>query len=364
MSSCVVRHILVCLIAACAGAHVGPVMGHEGHSNETDQVASQDIVEPQTNRNSNDSFMTTRDSPVVLPPPEMGDDAFHFVVFGDRTGGVPAGLKVLEQAVADTNLLDPDLVMTVGDLIQGYSDAPPWLAQMREYKTIVDRLNMEWYPVAGNHDIYWRGQTRAPAGHHEANYEKHFGPLWYSFRHKNAGFVVLYSDEGDKQTNLKAFDVGALQNMSEEQLAFLDKALADLRDADHVFVFLHHPRWIGGGYRGCNWPVVEKKLIDAGNVSAVFAGHIHHPRYDKADRKSDSEQNDLGQDKSSSTQGGIEYYTLGATGAHIQADIPDAGYLHHFNMVTVRKDRITVAALPVGSVIDPKQFTPEFLQRG
>ena len=27
------------------------------------------------------------------------------------------GLKILRQAVADTNLLDPDLVMTVGDLV-------------------------------------------------------------------------------------------------------------------------------------------------------------------------------------------------------------------------------------------------------
>src|SRR5262245_45196165 len=33
------------------------------------------------------------------------DDAFGFVVFGDRTGGPPEGMKILEQAVADTNLL-------------------------------------------------------------------------------------------------------------------------------------------------------------------------------------------------------------------------------------------------------------------
>lgn len=286
--------------------------------------------------------MTTRDTPVVLPPPKTGDDVFHFVVYGDRTGGVPEGLKVLEQAVKDTNLLDPDLVMTVGDLIQGYNESPEWLQEMREYKAIADKLNMKWYPVAGNHDVYWRGDGPAPPGHHEANYEKHFGPLWYSFRHKNAGFITLYSDEGDPATNLKAFNVGKLQNMSDEQLAFLDQALLDLKDADHIFLFLHHPRWIGRGYSGSNWPVIEKKLVDAGNVSAVFAGHIHHLRYD-------------------GPRQGIEYYTLATTGGHLSADIPDAGYLHHLNMVTVRKDRITVSALPIGSVIDPKQFTPEFL---
>ncbi len=285
--------------------------------------------------------MTTRAGARVLPPTKE-DDVFHFVVYGDRTGGVPEGLKVLEQAVTDTNLIDPDLVMTVGDLVQGYNEKPQWLSQMAEYKAIMDRLNMKWFPVAGNHDVYWSGEGPAPQGHNEAIYEEHFGPLWYSFRHKNAGFVVLYSDEGDPQSNLKGFNKGALQEMSDEQLAFLKKALAELQDADHVFVFLHHPRWIGGGYTGGNWETVHQMLKQAGNVSAVFAGHIHHMRYD-------------------GPRDGIEHYTLATTGGHLPADIPDAGYLHHLNLVTVRAGRVSVAALPVGSVIDPREFTKEFL---
>ena len=287
--------------------------------------------------------MTTRSNARVIAP-TAEEDAFQFIVYGDRTGGVPAGLKVLEQAVVDTNLLDPDLVMTVGDLIQGYNETNEWLAQAAEYRAIMKRLKMPWFPVAGNHDIYWRGRTPAPPGHHEANYEKHFGPLWYSFRHKNAGFIVLYSDEGDPESNLKAFNVGALQRMSETQLAFLDKALQELADQDHVFVFLHHPRWIGGGYSGSNWDEVHKRLAKAGNVSAVFAGHIHRMRYD---------------DK----RDGIEYFALATTGGHIPDDlpIPGIGHLHHFNVVTVRPTSIAVASLPVGAIFDPKQFTPEFL---
>ncbi|QEG02493.1 cyclic 3',5'-adenosine monophosphate phosphodiesterase [Stieleria maiorica] len=288
--------------------------------------------------------LTTRSTAKVIAP-TVAEDGFQFIVYGDRTGGVPAGLKVLEQAVADTNLLDPDLVMTVGDLIQGYNETPEWLAQADEYKAIMNRLKMRWFPVAGNHDIYWRGENPAPPGHHESNYEKHFGPLWYSFRHKNAGFIVLYSDEGDPSTNLKAFNAGALQQMSQQQLDFLDKALEDLADQDHVFVFLHHPRWIGGGYTGSNWDDVHQRLADAGNVSAVFAGHIHKMRYD-------------------GVKDGIEYYALATTGGHIPNDtpIPGAGHLHHFNIVTVRPKRITVSSLPVGAVFDPKQFTPEFLK--
>lgn len=329
--SLVPRPLLVALGAFLVSSVPVSAIAHEGHSHDDDH--SHEHAE---------AVMTTRPSDVVLMPPPANDDAFHFVIYGDRTGGVPAGLKVLEQAVVDTNLLDPDLVMTVGDLVQGYNTAEEWIPQMTEFQGIMNHLNMKWYPVAGNHDVYWRGQGPAPQGHNEAEYEKHFGPLWYSFRHKNAGFVVLYSDEGNGATNEKAFQSAALQNMSDEQFAFLDKALKELHDVDHVFVFLHHPRWIGGNYEGSNWPQVHEKLASAGNVSAVFAGHIHHMRYD-------------------GNQDGIEYFALATTGGHLSADIPDAGYLHHLNMVTVRKDRVTVAAIPVGAVVDPKQFTPEFL---
>lgn len=288
-------------------------------------------------------LMTTRPESRVLPLPKQ-EDVFQFVVYGDRTGGVPAGLKVLEQAVRDTNLLDPDLVMTVGDLIQGYNTTKEWMPQMREYKAIMNGLKMRWFPVAGNHDVYWRGPGETPAGHHEASYEQHFGPLWYSFGHKHAGFIVLYSDEGDPETNEKSFSVGRLQRMSDQQLKFLEQALQQLADKQHVFLFLHHPRWIGGGYQGGNWEKVHQMLKKAGNVSAVFAGHIHHMRFD-------------------GPRDGIAYYTLATTGGHLSAEIPDAGYLHHLNVVTVRPNSYTVAALPIGSVIDPKEFDAEFLQQ-
>lgn len=290
---------------------------------------------------SSNKLFTTRTAPKSLPMAKS-DESFHFVIYGDRTGGVPAGIKVLEQAVKDTNLLDPDLVMTVGDLIQGYNETPQWMAEMTEYKQVMGKLNMNWFPVAGNHDVYWRGPGKAPQGQHESNYEKHFGPLWYSFRHKNAGFIVLYSDEGDPKTNRKAFNRGELQNMSPKQLEFLDKALQQHQDADHVMVFLHHPRWIGGGYTGSNWEEVHQRLKKAGNVSAVFAGHIHRMRY-------------------TGPRDGIQYFALATTGGALQTEFPAAGFLHHLNLVTVRKDRISVAALPIGSVIDPKEFTKEFL---
>src|SRR5258706_1156716 len=124
-------------------------------------------------------FTTTRQSPIVLPLPDERD-AFFFVVFGDRTTGPPEGIQVLAQAVDEVNLLAPDFVINVGDMVQGYNDTPEWLTQMREYKATMQKLACPWFPVVGNHDLYWRGKGARPRTEHDADYETNFGPLWYA----------------------------------------------------------------------------------------------------------------------------------------------------------------------------------------
>ena len=289
---------------------------------------------------------TDRSSPVKLEKPTE-EESFTFAIFGDRTGGPRSGLRVLGKAVAEMNTIGPDLVMTVGDLIEGYNQRPEWLAQMKEFKGVMDELTMPWFPVAGNHDVYWRGEDR-PENEHDGNYEAHFGPLWYAFEHKGCWFIVLYSDEGNPETGEKNFGKAECQTMSPRQTAFLKDALRLAKGAKHVFVFLHHPRWTGGRY-GNDWDRVHQLLKDAGNVSACFAGHTHRMKFDGS--KDD-----------------IEYYTLATTGGVVSGGGTInrfVGALHHYDLVTVRGDAFHVAAVPVGTVIDPKaeRFTEILLEQ-
>jgi hypothetical protein len=289
---------------------------------------------------------TSRASSKILPLPKE-DDVFHFIVFGDRTGGPAAGIKVLAQAVEDANLLDPDLVMTVGDLVNGYNQTSEWMRQMEEFQFTMSKLKMPWFPVAGNHDIYWRRKDAwntetKPAREHEENYEKHFGPLWYWFEHKNTGFLVLFSDEGHPDGRERNFGDRQQQQISRTQLDWIAAELAKMKRLQHVFVFLHHPFWWGERYPGSNWDEVHKLLVANGNVRAVLAGHIHQMRYD-------------------GVRDGIGYYALATTGGSLTPGMEYEyfGLLHQFNVVTVRSNGYSMASIPVGGVFDPRQFTPE-----
>ena len=77
---------------------------------------------------------------------------FSFVVVSDRAGGHRSG--VFASALPKVNLLEPAFVLSVGDLIEGYTDDPVRLAaEWDEVQGFVDQLDAPFFYVPGNHDM-------------------------------------------------------------------------------------------------------------------------------------------------------------------------------------------------------------------
>ncbi|MCF6284129.1 MAG: hypothetical protein L3K26_02930 [Candidatus Hydrogenedentes bacterium] len=61
-------------------------------------------------------------------------DKFSFAILGDKTSGGEGKWPIYDRAVDAINLLNPDFVITVGDMISGHMDTrAPWDAEWAEY---------------------------------------------------------------------------------------------------------------------------------------------------------------------------------------------------------------------------------------
>ena len=124
---------------------------------------------------------------------------------------------------------------------------------MREYRETMDGLLRPWFPVAGNHDIYWRGPDR-PAEEHEQRYEQHLARFGMPLTTKGVSSLCSIQTE-NPETGERNFSKPDCQVMSPAK-AWLTQMVTEGGSMRHQFVFLHHPRWRKGSY-GDDWDEVH-----------------------------------------------------------------------------------------------------------
>lgn len=261
------------------------------------------------------------DKPLLDDP-----NRFQIAIMTDRTGGHRPGIWM--KAVESVNLLRPDFVMSVGDLIEGYTeDRAQVEREWKEFLGFIDQMEMKFFFVGGNHDL------TNPMMHEI--WRKHFGPEWYSFDYKGVHFICLCSEDPN-------FRIG------DKQFSWLTADLKKSASARWTLVFLHKPLWfISERYRSfgmkdsTNWPAVEKLLH--GRRHTVFAGHAHH--YAQFHRN------------------GATYYQLATTGGGSQLRGIPYGEFDHLMWLTMEKEGPYVANLLLDGIVPGDAVTEEKLAR-
>jgi hypothetical protein len=246
------------------------------------------------------------DGPLPWTAEPRADTApLSFAVVGDAAGlGRPG---VFARAVQQVGWLKPDFIISVGDMIEGYTrDRADLDRQWDGLQGAIRAAGCPFLVTPGNHDMgnevmvdVWR---------------ERFGLDHYAFTYKGALFVVLNTEdppifapeeivavnrylveemardtEGTEERLAAMFEgrsedpmlaplahaVESMdahrENMGEHQFIFLEQVLAAHTDVSWTFVFFHKPLW---QTRTENWLRIEALLADRPHTA--FCGHTHY----------------------------------------------------------------------------------------
>ena len=239
------------------------------------------------------------------------EQKFTFAVVTDRTGGHRKG--VWEKGVEKLNLMQPAFVVSVGDLIEGYTENIRQInRQWNEFNEMVNQLEMPFFYVAGNHD--YTNETM------ENEWFKRYGTDHYHFLYNNVLFICLNSEHG--HTALKNPDLG------DHQVDFVDELLNKYDDVRWTMVFMHQPLWLRES--GKNWLEIENLLEN--RKHSVFTGHHH--KYTLYERNKN------------------DYFVLSTMGGGSELRGKEYGEFDHFLFITMTEKGPRFANLMLDGIED------------
>ena len=282
---------------------------------------------------------------------------------GRSRRGVDVGFAFLvpgtfDMAMDQLNLLQPEFVINVGDIIEGYAEDKNELTGMwEEAEALTARLQMPFFYTRGNHDV------SNPMA--KEVWLERYGASYYHFVYKDVLFMVLDSEDNPRPEpppeikeatkvykRLQVEDPEAAKKMlaefmsseaivaalgqpvefPETQLAWIKETLAENTDARWTFLFMHEPCWENPSE---SFKAIEQMLED--RPYTFFACHLHYYDYDLIN--------------------GREYITIGPAGASWHHDGP--GNVDHIAWVTMTEDGPQIGNIALKGVFDRKGLDPE-----
>jgi 3',5'-cyclic AMP phosphodiesterase CpdA len=242
------------------------------------------LAQPLPEQNVVDASQTTQKEPSQTTPAKAEiPSGLTFAVASDlhvQSSYVPGKLKKnLEQIINK----HPELIILTGDL----TDADPGQKGVKIDKMwsrfkqgVFDRLtsnNIIVAPALGNHDAYNKYQKDSYSRFWKTNKQSSLEsiitkesnyPLYYSFDYKNNHFVILDTNK---------------EYISPSQLRWLKEDL-ESANADHIFVFGHHPLKAPCTTYWCHrssglQPTSELvKIFKDYDITLLTTGHAHYYR--------------------------------------------------------------------------------------
>jgi Icc protein len=195
--------------------------------------------------------------------------------------------KGLLAAIDKINELNPDFVITGGDLIMDALEQTKDRADSLYllYKKLQNELDMPVFNTIGNHEhyaFYNKDEiNRDDPDYGDKMYRRYMGLPYYSFNHSGWHFISLNSITETEDRRYRG-------GISEEQVKWLKKDLESVRTETPVVVSVHIPFITGmnqlkSGSLKSNRPgdVINNSkevlsLFDDKNLKIVLQGHLHY----------------------------------------------------------------------------------------
>jgi 3',5'-cyclic AMP phosphodiesterase CpdA len=224
------------------------------------------------------------ETPVV----NQSENEFRFVFMTDiHVQSERNASEAFNQAIDSVNRLNPDFVITGGDLVmdvlgQNYERS----SQLYDlYLGCLERFKMPVYNTMGNHEIFGiynsSGVERTHPEYGEKMYENRIGKRYYSFNHKGWHFIIL---DGIEDTGECAY-IGLIDSL---QIEWIKEDLKTIHPETPIVISVHIPlittymQVLYGAMapNEANEIITNSKdvldLFKNYNLKLVLQGHMHY----------------------------------------------------------------------------------------